>query len=445
MEIDGYFADTPYPPHLPPAFTPAWIDHVLRHRGYRPRRAPRGPFRYLDLGCGNGVQLIIMAAGCPEGHFIGTDANGPAIARAAVLAEGLGVGNVTFRAETFAETLAGAEPGFDYVTGLGLLSWVSAENRALLYRIAGRALAPSGAAAFGYNTLPGRAGELVLHRMLLEAARAHDGPQSEAIVATFDRLAALAEAGAPGLRDGRLARLLAGRDKLSGQFLPHEYMSEHWAPLQSADVIRALDAEGLDFAGSLTLLENRRDFLLGRAVRELVEAEAEIAARERLVDIVTDQDFRRDLYVRRPSSASDTRKDRDAAWIALSRPTTGVELVMSTPSGRLRFDNRATRSILAALETGPKTVAEAGTEVARGDRLNALDALMAAGLVVSVEPPAEVDAAPLNRWLAERAARGEPAPMAQATRFGPRALPSVLMQALGTGTASRVDRARYGL
>ena len=155
MEIDGYFAETTYPAHFPHAFTPAWIDHVLRHGGHMPRRGARGAFRYLDLGCGNGLQTILMAAGCPEGRFEGTDANGPAMERAQALAEGLGVANVTFRVETFAETLDRAETGVDYLAGLGLLTWVSAENRALIYQIAGRVLAPGGKALF---IVPNRTG-----------------------------------------------------------------------------------------------------------------------------------------------------------------------------------------------------------------------------------------------------------------------------------------------
>ena len=105
MEIDGYFAQTPYPPHFPRAFTPSWIEHALRVQGYMPPRVPRGPFRYLDLGCGNGLHLMVMAAGCPEGMFVGTDANAGAIDRAQALAQGLGVTNVAYRAETFAESL----------------------------------------------------------------------------------------------------------------------------------------------------------------------------------------------------------------------------------------------------------------------------------------------------------------------------------------------------
>ena len=433
MEIDGYFAETVYPPHFPQEFAPAWIDHALRHGGHTPRRGFRGPFRYLDLGCGNGLQLILMAAGCPEGSFTGTDANAASMARAEALAEGLGVTNVTFRAETFAESLERLEPGFDYLTGLGLLTWVSAENRNLLNRIAGRVLAPGGAACFGYNALPGRAPEIVLQRYLVDAVRRHGGPQPEALLAAMDRLEALAEAGMPGLQHPRLRNVLEMRKKVDPTFLPHEYLSEHWTPLHSEDVIRAMTDQGLDFAGSLTLLENRPDFVLRRAARDAVAAEDGVASRQRLIDLLTDQGFRRDVYVRTPAEPSDTVQDRDAAWISATGSAARAELSLQTPAGRIRFDNSAARGMLDALEAGPLPVAEAGAHVSRADRLNTLDALMAAELVIPVEPPTSVDADPVNWWLAERAAKDAPAPRTQVTRHGARKVPISLLRAIGLG------------
>lgn len=447
MEIDGYFAETAYPPHFPQEFTPAWIDHALRHGGHTPRRGLRGEFRYLDLGCGNGLQLILMAAGCPEGQFTGTDANAPSMERAQALADGLGVTNVTFRSETFAESLDRLEPGFDYVTGLGLLTWVSAGNRQLLYRIAGRVLAPGGAACFGYNTLPGRAPEIVLQRYLLDAVRRHDGPQPEALLAALDRLAVLAEAGSPGLQHPRLKCVLAMRHKVDPTFLPHEYLSEHWTPLHVEDVIRPTANQGLDYAGSLTLMDNRPDFILRRAAREAVAAEDGIAEQQRLTDLLTDQGFRRDVFVRTAPEPSDTADARDAAWISATGPAAKAALSLKTPAGRIRFDNRAARGMLDALEAGPLPIAEAGAHVSRADRLNTLDALMAAELVIPVEPPATADAGPVNRWLAERAARDAPAPNARISRHGARKVPHSLVRVIG-GTGGETDPtaiARLGL
>ena len=103
--------------------------------------------------------------------------------------------------------------------------------------------------------------------------------------------------------------------------------------------------------------------------------------------------------------------------------------------------------MLDALEAGPLPVAKAGAHVSRADRLNTLDALMAAELVIPVEPPATVNADPVNRWLADRAAGDAPAPKAQISRHGARKVPLSLVRAIG-GAGGKPDPsaiARLGL
>ncbi len=443
-EIDGYLAETAYPPHLPRAFAPAWIDHVLRHGGRRPNRGWRGPFRYLDLGCGNGLHLIAFAAAHPEGRFVGTDANGEAMDRAAAIAAGLGVRNVEFRAETFAETLAAGDGGFDYLAGLGLLSWVSAENRALVFRIAGALLAPGGAAAFGYNTLPGRAPELLVQRMMLDEAR-RGGGQADAIARVLDRLAALAEAGALGLAHPRMKEMLTARGSLNRAFLPHEYLSEHWAPLHSAEMIRIAESEGLTFAGSLTPLENRPDFFLRKAQRAIVDAAPDMSERARLIDLCIDQDFRRDLFVLSSGAAADRTEERLQAWLVAAGPAANVAYELQTPAGRLRFDSTTARAIMARLEAGPARLADVETPGTPADLLNALDALVAVGAVEPADAPADIDAGRFNAWTLERIAAEAPVVPALATPTGARRLPAGLVAALARGARPTADLRRIGL
>lgn len=122
---------------------------------------------------------MLMAAALTD--FRQPNANASTMDRAQATAQGLKVSNLTLRTETFADSLQGLKPGFGYLAGLGLLSWFSPENRALPARIAGRVLRPGGAAAFGYNTLPGRGPELLAQRMIQDHPRVQDGLRPEAI------------------------------------------------------------------------------------------------------------------------------------------------------------------------------------------------------------------------------------------------------------------------
>ncbi len=72
--IDGYVAEDVYPSTFQREFAPPWIDAMLRHKGLVPPRQGRSAFRLLDLGCGDGLGLIAMAAAHPEGEFLGIDA-----------------------------------------------------------------------------------------------------------------------------------------------------------------------------------------------------------------------------------------------------------------------------------------------------------------------------------------------------------------------------------
>ncbi len=70
-------------------------------------------FRYLDLGCGHGLNLLFNAAAHPQASFYGLDLNPTHIAGATAKAEALGLSNVQFALAdltTFAEGLPSTGP-----------------------------------------------------------------------------------------------------------------------------------------------------------------------------------------------------------------------------------------------------------------------------------------------------------------------------------------------
>ena len=136
-----------------------------QHRLNPPRRRP---FRYLELGFGQGVSLNIHAAATP-GEYWGVDINPNHVAFARELAEAAG-SDAHISDLSFAE-LAGRDdlPDFDMITLHGVWSWVSAENRAAITDIARRKLAPGGLFYVSYNSLPGWAPTVPLRNLLIES------------------------------------------------------------------------------------------------------------------------------------------------------------------------------------------------------------------------------------------------------------------------------------
>ena len=108
----------------------------------------------LEIGCGDGSNLVPMAASYPHGQFVGVDLSERLMASARALADGARVPNVTLlHADVGALTSrAGA---FDVIVAHGFYSWVPPDVRDTMFRTIANHLAPGGVAYVNYNLLPG--------------------------------------------------------------------------------------------------------------------------------------------------------------------------------------------------------------------------------------------------------------------------------------------------
>ena len=113
-----------------------------------------GGARVLEVGCGDGANLLPMAARMPGATFTGCDASALLMRRANDMARGLGLANVEF-VEGDLREVAGALGTFDYVIAHGFYSWVPADVRDAFLALAHGHLAPGGLVYVSYNVLPG--------------------------------------------------------------------------------------------------------------------------------------------------------------------------------------------------------------------------------------------------------------------------------------------------
>ncbi len=121
---------------------PALVDHILPLVPGLVARLEAG-IRVLDLGCGRGQALLLMAERFPNSRFEGYDLSWEAVAFAARDAERRGLSNIHFDARDLSTFDADAAPGaFDLVTTFDAVH-DQAKPRALLAGIA-RSLAPDG-------------------------------------------------------------------------------------------------------------------------------------------------------------------------------------------------------------------------------------------------------------------------------------------------------------
>src|SRR5258708_40024885 len=105
--------------------------------------APASHCRVLEIGCGDGANILSMAATAPQSSFVGFDYAETAVARGLTMAAAAGLTNVdisTMDILNAPESLG----EFDYVIAHGVYAWVPPPVREALMRLIGRTLAPNG-------------------------------------------------------------------------------------------------------------------------------------------------------------------------------------------------------------------------------------------------------------------------------------------------------------
>ena len=146
------YDEVPYPSAVYAQTHPDRLAVIATLSGLKP--APVESCRVLELGCGDGWNLISMAHGLPESEFVGIDLAAQPVARGSALVQKLGLKNVSLQARDVAET--GADLGeFDYILAHGLYSWVPPHVRERVMRICGGNLSAGGVAYVSYNAYPG--------------------------------------------------------------------------------------------------------------------------------------------------------------------------------------------------------------------------------------------------------------------------------------------------
>ena len=137
--------------------------------------APAG-CRMLEIGCGDGGNLLGMALALPDASFVGFDLSGRAIELARARADELGLANVRFE-EIGIEDFDAPAASFDYVVAHGVFSWVPDPVRERLLALCGNVLSERGVAFVSYNALPGYRHRQTLRELLALELEGVDEPR----------------------------------------------------------------------------------------------------------------------------------------------------------------------------------------------------------------------------------------------------------------------------
>jgi SAM-dependent methyltransferase len=134
--------------------------------------------RVLELGCGDGANLIPMALQLPGSDFLGIDLASLPIRKGRQQMSDLGLANIRLEEADLMDFPFASGP-FDYIIAHGLYSWVSPAVQKKIMEIVQTCLAPQGVAYISYNTLPGGHFRMMLREMMQYHVRKLDSPEKQ--------------------------------------------------------------------------------------------------------------------------------------------------------------------------------------------------------------------------------------------------------------------------
>ena len=367
---DGTYEELPYPGSAFPQTHPDRLATPARLCGGRP--APVDGCRLLELGCGDGGNLLPLAYALPHSTFVGVDLSGRAIARARETADRLGLQNVELQQADILELDRPALGRFDHVVAHGVFSWVPDPVRDALLAAVAACLERDGVAFVSFNALPGGHVRQLLRGVLRWHVRDITAPQ-ERLAAARDALAILANEPAYG---GDLAGEVARLRERSDAGLFHDDLADVNDAFHLHEVLERAGAHGLRFLGEAAP-RDAADAATPRTREVLDRLAGDRVAREQYHDILGVRSFRQVLLCRddaRMGPEPDPAALGDLLVASALRPRGaargGRQEFRRDEGGALTTDHRLVQAALTRLATAwprPLPFAELAGDASPGD------------------------------------------------------------------------------
>jgi SAM-dependent methyltransferase len=323
--------------------------------------APPDRCRVLEVGCGDGRNLIAMASALPGSTFVGFDLAARPIESGRELAERLRLKNVTLTQQDLMSVTP--ELGrFDYVIAHGFYAWVPPPVQDKLLALSREVLAPHGVAYVSYNAYPGCRIRELFRDVMLAQGRGAEEPSAriEAAKAAID----FVRRNLVGASDyGNW--MLDEMEKLVRQdpgALYHDTLGEIYSPCTFLEFMRRAGGHGLQYLGEAEFLEMNDEPFSPEAVERLRSFGPDrILEKEQLMDFLKMRSFRQTLLCRNsvalrraPASEDLSRFHVSTRARAVSPPspsTKSASIEYRTPKGATMVtDSPVFQRLMARLE-----------------------------------------------------------------------------------------------
>lgn len=383
----------------------------------------------LEIGCGDGGNLIPLAVRYPESRFVGIDLSAELVAKGRQDIATLGLENIEL-ARADVSTYEAPVGAFDYIICHGVYSWVAAETQEAILRVAQAALREYGVFLCSYNTYPGwRQRGAVRDVMRVGAAGCAAHASDRERYAAGMSFLELVSGERKGGGDPFGAYLRESYERLLDSdpgYVIQEFLQPHNAPLLFRDFMELARSSHLQFMSEARVVMMSADDL-GSSAKDYLESLGEdVIAREQALDMMRNRMFRETLLcherlsLRRGLSTEAFRAlcfvanyiplDDSPECVRFSERATGKEV--TTPAGECS----AMLGVAASLGARGGTVADI-IDASRGrflveerEALSIIATLWRSGFLDALTSPLVeegelVRVSPLARLQAERGVR----------------------------------------
>lgn len=369
-ERDSYVVDNIFPSGYISFLQPALLSYVAATAGYVPPNA-QSQFVYLELGCGTGTTLEVLAAANPESRFIGIDFNTLHIAIARQAAIESGLENVTYIESSF-ENLPIAElPECDYVAIHGAYSWLPPSAETAVHEIVDRKLRKGGIFFVDYVCAPTAVPVSPLWYLLREITKLHIGSSEERVAYGMEVLRLFGDMDHGYLAQNPSAkrvlkkniRRVDANDPNVLRHLAHHALAEYCNERFFIEIRDTMRRFNLEFAGNCITWRNSLEYSLPPKFREFCAGHGDAGIGELIKDFLINRNQRQDIFIK------DVDRDPDSAieylrknvFLFSMRPSAGILKLWDNDSEAATLDIRAdpaVKPVLEALDQGLTSFAE---------------------------------------------------------------------------------------
>jgi methyltransferase-like protein/cyclopropane fatty-acyl-phospholipid synthase-like methyltransferase len=275
--------------------------------------------RVLELGCGDGLNLISVALGLPEAECVGIDLAAAGIREGQDMVRELGLTNVTLRQLNLMDV--GRDLGqFDFIIAHGIYSWVPPEVRDKLLSICKENLAENGVAYVSYNTYPGGHLRDMVREMMRYHVQDFADPKQQ-----VDQARALIQFLTESQKESDLYHLLLQKElrritEFRDSSLFHDDLSEYNAPVYFYQFAEHAARHGLQYLSEAHFFEIQAGIFPPDVVEVLNQISDSRIAKEQYLDFLKCRRFRQTLLCHDSRTLDRTPRPEKIAQFHIGSP-----------------------------------------------------------------------------------------------------------------------------